>query len=304
MREFYRWERACPSAPTLARDAVGAWIAEREALWSALEERAFVPLPCAPGLRGAGPVRRRCDQRLPAAAGPALRRGARRRGAPGLLSRRAARRVRREGLPVLSAGRELARGLLAPPAVLDGGGQAPAIVLRRESLARWCWEKFEAFSLRRADGQRLPCRCRRPTDWTATSPPRCRAGSTSRARCWCCTNWARSGPGAGSDPAWAACGWRCRRAAPTCTCVPCATIWPTSPSRCPRCCDRGADGVDPLLVRQLRRRARVVVPVAAGRPTRSGVRRRRCARCGGPCAGPRPLQPAGAAGAGLPRTRG
>ena len=59
---------------------------------------------------------------------------------------------RREGLAVLSAGRELARGLMAPPAVLDRAGGEPAIVVRRESLARWCWEKFEAYSLRRPAG--------------------------------------------------------------------------------------------------------------------------------------------------------
>jgi hypothetical protein len=59
---------------------------------------------------------------------------------------------RREGLAVLSAGRELARGLMAPPAVLDRTGGEPAIVVRRESLARWCWEKFEAYSLRRPAG--------------------------------------------------------------------------------------------------------------------------------------------------------
>ena len=46
-------------------------------------------------------------------------------------------------------GQEYARGLFAPPAALAGDG---TIVLRRESLARWLWEKFEAFSLRRASG--------------------------------------------------------------------------------------------------------------------------------------------------------
>jgi hypothetical protein len=43
--------------------------------------------------------------------------------------------------------------LFAPPAALvRGGSPAGTIVLRRESLARWLWEKFEAFSLRRSPG--------------------------------------------------------------------------------------------------------------------------------------------------------
>ncbi|MBE0547430.1 MAG: hypothetical protein IH627_07220, partial [Rubrivivax sp.] len=31
-------------------------------------------------------------------------------------------------------------------------GGEPAIVLRRESLARWCWEKFETYTLRKPEG--------------------------------------------------------------------------------------------------------------------------------------------------------
>ena len=57
--------------------------------------------------------------------------------------------ARSDGLVLQVCGRELARGLFAPPAALLGGR---TIVLRRESLARWLWEKFEAFSLRHAEG--------------------------------------------------------------------------------------------------------------------------------------------------------
>ena len=59
----------------------------------------------------------------------------------------------REGLQLLIAGREFARGLIAPPGTLGRCGQTQeAIVIRRESLARWCWERFEAFTLRRTPG--------------------------------------------------------------------------------------------------------------------------------------------------------
>ena len=39
MREFYRWEQGLPFGAALPRDAVGAWLAEREALWAELGDR-------------------------------------------------------------------------------------------------------------------------------------------------------------------------------------------------------------------------------------------------------------------------
>jgi hypothetical protein len=59
----------------------------------------------------------------------------------------------RQGLPVATAGREWARGLLAPPAALADEHGAAQIVLRREAIARWGWERFEAFQLRPAADQ-------------------------------------------------------------------------------------------------------------------------------------------------------
>ena len=151
MREFHRWERGLPFGAALARDAVGAWIADREALWSALEDQPFVPLPCGP----AGALDPFDVDAVNACLRPAgLLYGAGLAAAerPLFFLAEEHGRTLREGLQVLTAGRELARGLLAPPAALGRAGAAPAIVLRRESLARWCWEKFEAWSLRRPEG--------------------------------------------------------------------------------------------------------------------------------------------------------
>jgi hypothetical protein len=150
MREFHRWERRLPFGAPLQRAEVGAWIAEREALWERVEAQAYVPLPV-DGVEfeafDLGPI----NERLRA---HGLLYGAGLVGAERPVFFLAERHAeeRREGLPVQVAGRELARGLLAPVAALSEHGEPPSVVVRRESLARWCWEKFEAFSLKRPAG--------------------------------------------------------------------------------------------------------------------------------------------------------
>ena len=149
MREFYRWEHGLPLGAPLARDAVGAWIAERERTWSDLADDDFIALP-GPTAHGA------CDPFdldaiAPQLAPLGLAYGAGLAGPerPGFfLAELLQTRRLAEGVTVQVCGRERARGLFAPPAALLGD----VIVLRRESLARWVWEKFEAFSLKRADG--------------------------------------------------------------------------------------------------------------------------------------------------------
>jgi hypothetical protein len=140
MREFHRWERGLPFGAALSRDAVPVPQPE--------------PLPEGPGTAVAT-----LDPFDVAAINACLRPRGLLYGAGHVGAERPVFFLAelhgtdlREGLEVLTAGRELARGLAAPPAVLDHAGDAPAIVLRRESMARWCWEKYEAWSLRRAEG--------------------------------------------------------------------------------------------------------------------------------------------------------
>lgn len=152
MRELFRWEHALPWGAALAQDEVGAWIAGREAIWSALEDEALRPLPAlGAAVAALDPfdVDAVNAQLLPAG----LLYGAGLVGAqrPVFFLAELHQRRQHEGLDVFSAGRELARGLLAPPAALGGGARGP-VVIRRESIARACWERFEAFSTRPAPG--------------------------------------------------------------------------------------------------------------------------------------------------------
>ena len=151
MREFYRWESGLTFGASLPREAVGAWIAEREMLWASLAAQDFVPLPCGPGATVLDPFDVDAVNALLRPRG--LLYGAGLVGAerPVFFLAQLRGHERRDGLDVLTAGRELARGLLAPPAMLGGGERGP-IVLRQASLTRWCWEKYEAYSLRPVPG--------------------------------------------------------------------------------------------------------------------------------------------------------
>ncbi len=147
MREFYRWETGLAFDHELDRGAVGTWLAQREALWSSLEAQTFVALPFAG--REFAPLDADALNAELAAMGLYYGAGLVAEDRPVFfLARLEQQQQRADGLQVQVCGSELARGLFAPPAALQGGS---TVVLRRESLARWLWEKFEAFSLRRTD---------------------------------------------------------------------------------------------------------------------------------------------------------
>lgn len=148
MRELFRWEQGLAFGAQIDRAALGQWLAQREALWAELEGQAFVPLVFGPSrfvvFDADGINAELAPLGLVYGAGFAAA------GRPSFfLAESFASSWLEGGLPLHECGAELARCLFAPAAALSGGR---GIVLRRESLARWLWEKFETFSLRRADG--------------------------------------------------------------------------------------------------------------------------------------------------------
>jgi hypothetical protein len=146
MREFYRWEHGLPFGAALPRDEVGAWLAARERLWAEVEGDDFAALPP----RAAEPFDTDALADWLAPRGLAYGAGLAGRERPGFFLAELvdAYRLADDDLQVLICGRELARGLFAPPAALIGR----TIVLRRESLARWLWQLVESHGLKNADG--------------------------------------------------------------------------------------------------------------------------------------------------------
>lgn len=140
MRELYRWERGLPLGARLAKDEVGDWLTAREAHLETLEQADFDALAVGgqlidpfdaetvnAGLAGAG---------LVYSAG--LVDGAR----PHFFLADLEKEQRAEGGFLLRvSGQELARCLNAPPAMSRGS----TIFLRRESLRRQLWEKYESW---------------------------------------------------------------------------------------------------------------------------------------------------------------
>ncbi len=145
MRELYRWEQGLPLGEALRHREVGEWLDRREALWDGLEGEPYAALPLGgeplDPFDAAAVNERLLPQGLVYGAGRMAS------GRPVFFLGELERAERREGLQVLVAARELARGLAAPPGVLAGS----AVLLRREALMRWLWELYEVWSPRNGD---------------------------------------------------------------------------------------------------------------------------------------------------------
>ncbi len=146
MRELYRWERGLAFGTPMPQADVGAWMTQREALWSSLEEAEHVPLPL--GSSTVDPYDVEHINRALAAHRLVYGAGIGRFGKPQFFVGALEREEWRDGVRVLVAGCEHARDLSAAPAASRGG----TIYVRTESLRRWLWERAEAWMGKRADG--------------------------------------------------------------------------------------------------------------------------------------------------------
>lgn len=145
MREFYRWELGLAFDAPLPQGEVGDWLSQREQLWASLAHTDYQPIRIDDQLLA--PFAVSDINRLLDPLGLVYGAGIGRSGkACFFLAERLPSPLAEEGR-VFLAGRELARDLAAPPAMSQG----EQIFIRRESLRRMLWEKFESWRWHKPD---------------------------------------------------------------------------------------------------------------------------------------------------------
>ncbi|MBA1443602.1 MAG: hypothetical protein M3H12_08750 [Chromatiales bacterium] len=145
MREFYRWEKGLAYDVQLPKADIGDWLSEREALWGELDDVAFADLSL--GGRVFDPFAVEEINRELEPLGLVYSAGYGVKNKPLFFLGHLERREEPGTVSVLVAGRELARDLAAPAAMIQGN----RIYIRRESFRRLLWEKLESWRWRRPD---------------------------------------------------------------------------------------------------------------------------------------------------------
>ncbi|HEB95082.1 MAG TPA: hypothetical protein ENI96_01465 [Sedimenticola thiotaurini] len=145
MREYYRWEQGLGFDAPLAMDEVGEWLTRREQLWSGLGASAFQSLEIDGHHYDPFDVAAINDRLLPRRL--VYSGGLGSAGRPHFFLAELERLERAEGQVRVVSGRELARDLASPAAMMC----EPYLFVRRESLRRLLWEKLESWRWRRPD---------------------------------------------------------------------------------------------------------------------------------------------------------
>lgn len=151
MREYFRWQQGLAYGAPLDRQALGHWLAACDQRWAEIEAQDYSVLPL-PG-QALAPFDVDAVNAVLRPHGLVYGAGWLDAARPSFFLAELARgyEVQQGGATwqVQQCGREHARNLFAPPAALQGGR---TIVLRRESLDRWLWERFETFAARGTQG--------------------------------------------------------------------------------------------------------------------------------------------------------
>jgi len=140
MRELFRWQHGLPLGARLDKEAVGDWLSARESRLESLEGEEFAAL----SIGGTTIDPFDADSINAALSGDGLVYsaglvdGAR---AQFFLAEMEGEQRAQSGFVLRVSGRELARCLNSPPAMIRGS----TIYLRRESLRRYLWEKYESW---------------------------------------------------------------------------------------------------------------------------------------------------------------
>jgi len=137
MREFYRWEYELPFTKKLGKEDIGQWLIEREALWDDIDENELSNIQINNQdydlYDSAGINQQLNQQNLVYSGGYGLY------GKPVFFLAELLQKETLDDYTLYISGKELARDLAAPP----GMAQDKTIYIRRESLRRFIWEKYE-----------------------------------------------------------------------------------------------------------------------------------------------------------------
>jgi hypothetical protein len=146
MREFYRWEHQLPFGVSPPRDEVGRWISEREMRWENIVDEDFVAVPVAG--QDFDPFDAHQVNAALAGSGLVYGAGLGRFHKPHFFLGELAREEQRGDARLLVCGCEYARDVSAIPAASQGA----TMIVRREALRQWLWEKAEGWNVKQQDG--------------------------------------------------------------------------------------------------------------------------------------------------------
>ena len=137
MREFYRWEKQIPLSQALTKADVGEWLSQRESQWDEFEDKELYSLTIKN--QQFDPFDHTGINKLINEHGFVYSGGYGIFGKPHFFVGELAEQQNIDGLQIYVSDKELARDLVAPPAMIIG----EQIFIRKESLRRFIWEKIE-----------------------------------------------------------------------------------------------------------------------------------------------------------------
>ena len=145
MREYFRWENGYAFNAVLPKKEVGDWVQEREDLWESLEQESFIPLPI--DGKEFDPFDTENINKALAPKHYVYSGGIGLRAVPNFFLARLESKEVYDDFTMYVSADECARDLTAPPAMTQGKN----VFVRKESLRRLMWEKFEEWRWHKKD---------------------------------------------------------------------------------------------------------------------------------------------------------
>ncbi|CAA6822965.1 MAG: Unknown protein [uncultured Thiotrichaceae bacterium] len=141
MREMYRWEQGESFKTALTTDDVGDWLTEREGAWDDVEEQDYKSLDI--DGKSYDPFDNDAINVLLESKGLVYNAGLGIRCRPHFFLGQLEEEQQADSHTILISGKEYARDMAAPPAMIQGD----KVFVRMESLRRVLWEKFEEWRM-------------------------------------------------------------------------------------------------------------------------------------------------------------